>query len=67
MVETGGAFFRRNGPGVIAIGDMLIERYIEQKEALEAGDRAHAIALQFEIKELMREKEKVAKSGYLIL
>ncbi|MBV8453585.1 MAG: hypothetical protein JOZ29_15135 [Deltaproteobacteria bacterium] len=46
---------------------MLIERYIEQKEALEAGDRAHAIALQFEIKELMREKEKVAKSGYLIL
>jgi molybdenum-dependent DNA-binding transcriptional regulator ModE len=47
---------------ITAIGDMLIERYVEQKEALEAGDRAHAIALQFEIKELQHEKEKVAKS-----
>jgi hypothetical protein len=46
-----------------AIGDMLIERYVEQKEALAAGDRAHAIALQFEINELMREKKKVTKSA----
>ena len=45
------------------IGDMLIERYVEQKEALAAGDRAHAIALEFEIKELVREKMKVTKSG----
>jgi hypothetical protein len=45
------------------IGDMLIERYVEQKEALAAGDRAHAIALEFEIKELVREKKRVAKSG----
>jgi len=45
------------------IGDMLIERYVEQKEALAAGDRAHAIALEFEIKELVREKKKVTKSG----
>jgi hypothetical protein len=48
---------------IIAIGDMLIERYVEQKEALAAGDRGHAIALEFEIKELVREKKKVAKSG----
>jgi hypothetical protein len=46
-----------------AIGDMLIERYVEQKEALASGDRAHAIALEFEIKELVREKSRVAKSG----
>lgn len=47
---------------IIAIGDMLIERYVEQKEALAAGDRAHAIALEFEIKGLVREKNKVRKS-----
>ena len=47
---------------VIAIGDMLIERYVEQKEAIAAGDQAHAIALEFEIKELVREKNKVRKS-----
>jgi hypothetical protein len=46
---------------ITAIGDLLLERYIEQKEALEAGDRAHAIELQFEIKELMREKEKITE------
>ena len=48
---------------ITAIGDMLIERYVEQKEALAAGDRTHAIALEFEIKELVREKKKVTKSG----
>jgi hypothetical protein len=46
-----------------AIADLLIERYLEQKEALAAGDRAHAIALQFEIKELVREKEKITKAA----
>jgi hypothetical protein len=46
-----------------AIGDLLLERYVEQKEALEGGDRAHAIELQFEIKELMREKEKIAEAA----
>jgi hypothetical protein len=46
---------------ITAIGDLLIERYIEQREALEAGDRAHAIGLQFEIKELMREKQKIKR------
>jgi plasmid maintenance system antidote protein VapI len=48
---------------IIAIGDLLIERYLEQKEALAAGDRAQAIALQFEIKELVREKEAITKSA----
>jgi hypothetical protein len=46
---------------ITAIGDLLIERYIEQREALEAGDRARAIGLQFEIKELMREKQKIKR------
>jgi hypothetical protein len=48
---------------ITAIADLLIERYLEQKEALAAGDRTHAIALQFEIKELVHEKEKIAKSA----
>jgi hypothetical protein len=48
---------------ITAIGDMLIERYVEQKEALASGDRAYAIALEFEINELVREKNRVAKSG----
>ena len=48
---------------IVAIGDMMIERSVEQKEALAASDRAHAIALEFEIKELVREKKRVAKSG----
>ena len=47
-----------------AIGDLLIERYVEQKEALEAGNRAHAIELQFEIRELMREKERITGSAF---
>jgi hypothetical protein len=48
---------------ITAIADLLIERYLEQKEALATGDRAHAIALQFEIKELVCEKEKITKSA----
>ena len=46
---------------VTTIADLLIDRYLEQNEALAAGDRAHAIALQFEIKELLREKETIRK------
>jgi hypothetical protein len=41
------------------IQDLLIERYVEQKEALRDGDRCRAIELEFEIKELRREKEKI--------
>ena len=51
---------------VTTIADLLIDRYLEQKEALAAGDRAHAIALQFEIKELLREKGDDQKIGCLI-
>jgi hypothetical protein len=48
---------------ITAIADLLIDRYLEQKQALAAGDRAHAIALQFEIKELLRERETITKSA----
>jgi hypothetical protein len=41
------------------IQDLLIERYVEQKEAIQEGNRCRAIELEFEIKELRREKEKV--------
>ena len=41
------------------IQDSLIERYVEQKEASQEGNRCRAIALEFEIKELLREKDKI--------
>ena len=41
------------------IQDLLIERYVEQKEALRDGNRCRAIELEFEIKELRREQEKI--------
>jgi len=41
------------------IQDLLIERYVEQKEALRDGNRCRAIELEFEIEELRREKEKI--------
>jgi hypothetical protein len=60
-MKQGNEFTPEERARMIAIGDLLIERYIEQREALEAGDRAHAIELQFEIKELMRERQKVKR------
>ena len=42
------------------IQDLLIDRYVEQKEAIREGNRCRAIELEFEIKELRREKEKIA-------
>ena len=39
--------------------DLLIDRYVEQQEAIQAGNRCRAIALEFEIKELRREKERI--------
>ena len=45
------------------IQDSLIDRYVEQKEALEKGNRCRAIEIQFEIKELLHEKKKLS-SGY---
>ena len=46
---------------VTEIQDLLIERYVEQKEALEEGKRCRAIELEFEIKELLQEKEKIKR------
>ena len=46
---------------IIAIQDLLIDRYVEQKEALEEGKRCRAIELEFEIKELLHEKEKIKR------
>jgi hypothetical protein len=44
---------------ITEIQDLLIDRYVEQKEALGNGHRCRAIELQFEIKELLHEKEKI--------
>jgi len=41
------------------IQDLLIERYVEQKEALEEGKQARAREIEFEIKELKREMETI--------
>lgn len=37
------------------IQDLLIDRYVEQKDAVREGNRCRAIELEFEIKELRRE------------
>jgi hypothetical protein len=42
------------------IQDSLIDRYVEQKEALEEGNRCRAIEIQFEIKELLEEKRNLS-------
>ena len=44
---------------IIEIQDFLIERYVEQKEALERGDDARAKEIALEIKGLRREKEEI--------
>ena len=44
---------------ITKIQDSLIERYVEQKEALEEGNRCRAIELGFEIGELRHEIEKI--------
>ena len=44
---------------VTEIQDLLIDRYVEQKEALDKGLKTHAIEIEFEIKELQREMEKI--------
>jgi len=41
------------------IQDSLIDRYVEQKEAIQEGNRCRAVELEFEIKELLREKAKI--------
>lgn len=44
---------------ITQIQDVLIDRYVEQKEALENDEKARAIEIGFEIKELKREIEEV--------
>jgi len=41
------------------IQDSLIDRYVEQKEAIQEGNRCRAVELEFEIKGLLREKAKI--------
>jgi hypothetical protein len=41
------------------IQDLLIERYVEQKETVEEGKKARAREIEFEIKELKREMETI--------
>lgn len=48
---------------ITEIHDSLIERYVEQKEAIQEGNRCRAIELEFEIKELRREKERIKHLG----
>ena len=43
------------------IQDSLIDRYVEQEEAIQEGNRSRAVALQFEIKELLREREHIKR------
>jgi len=44
---------------ITEIQDLLIERYVEQKEALEDGKKARATEIGSEIKELRREMEEI--------
>jgi hypothetical protein len=44
---------------ITEIQDLLIERYVEQKEALEGGQKIRAKEIEFEIKELRDEMEEV--------
>ena len=46
---------------ITEIQDLLIDRYVEQREALEEGKRCRAIELEVEIKELLHEKEKIKR------
>ena len=44
---------------IAEIQDSLIDRYVEQKEALEEGKKTRAIEIGFEINELRREIENI--------
>jgi hypothetical protein len=63
-MEQNGHLTTENRARIIDIQDLLIERYVEQKEALVEGNRCRAIELEFEIKELLHEKKK-SSSGRL--
>jgi DNA-directed RNA polymerase subunit E'/Rpb7 len=44
---------------ITEIQDLLIERFVEQKTALEKGDNVRAKAIGQEIKALQREKQEI--------
>jgi len=44
---------------ITEIQDLLIDRYVEQKEMLEEGNKTRSIEIDIEIKKLKRELEKV--------
>ena len=48
---------------ITEIQDFLIERYVEQKEALDRGDDSRAKKIALEIKGLQREKEEIKEWG----
>ena len=58
-MEQKNNFFPEERARITDIQDSLIERYVEQKEAIQEGNRCRAIELELEIKELQREKDKI--------
>jgi hypothetical protein len=44
---------------ITEIQDLLIERYVEQREAIENGDRVRAKEIESQIKELRQAKEDI--------
>lgn len=46
---------------ITEIQDLLIERFVEHKEAIEEGEEVRAKQLEAEIDELQREKENVTR------
>ena len=44
---------------ITEIQDLLIDRYVEQREALDEGNRCRVINLEFEIKELLHKKKRI--------
>jgi molybdenum-dependent DNA-binding transcriptional regulator ModE len=46
---------------VTEIQDLLIERFVERKEAIEEGQEVRAKELEAEINELQHEKENVTR------
>ena len=44
---------------ITEIQDLLIDRYVEQREAFKKGDKVRAKEIGLEIKELQLEKEKI--------
>jgi hypothetical protein len=46
-------------PRLTELQDLLLDRYVEQNEALEEGKKDRAMAIEFEIKELKREMEEI--------